>query len=536
MNGQLTSLYVEDRRHQHGTFKVCLWFTLLFAAFWLVSVLPARAESEPDLQALRLSLSSYDIEHGGALSVLRELQALSGHVSGRTASEVRFLRAAVASDLMILARLSERPELTAGVAEALRVKPEDLLDHVVSELGLVARTHFRQPALEALETLVRLHEDPAGPWHEPKAATSTKRDLLYLVAVLRLLRDVGDPVAALAPLVDDPCAAQCGDTYAPFDAQGRRAVAALTEAGHALARLQRAAQGSDRLASALSLQIADMQARLALVTLRPMPRLDGLADAGSEALHAVHAPELVLLASNDGVRYGFVPHVQLSPAGEPILSGPAPALPKTLELTLPRKLTGYLMPLPQLVQRLRAELSRDPNLSVAVAPAMGTDVDLLARVLISVRRVGCEEVVLLGHGKEGTTSGMTLSLLSKVEADELTPAALRLQVRPGSYSLRLGGALQRVEPTSAEEAPRFDLAALGSKLAARRFSTADVSFMLQMNADSLAEALFCIAPAAGSTRLLLPPSALDESTDFKRSLRQPKQAQGLADTSSTPPG
>jgi hypothetical protein len=536
MSSQPTSLYVEERRPEHGTFEACMWFVLLFVAFWLVSVLPARAQAEPDLQALRLALSSYDIEHGGALSVLRDLQTLSTRKSGAAANEVRFLRAAVASDLLILARISDRPELTAGVAKALSVKPEALFDHVVSELGQVARTHFRQPALEALETLVRLHEDPAGVWREPKVATSTKRDLLYLVTVLRSLRDTADPVAALAPLAVDPCSAQCAENLAPFDVQGRRAVAALTEAGHSLARVQRAARGRDAFASALSLQFADMQARLALVTLRPMPRLDSVADAGARALDVAHAPDLVLLVSSDGVRYGFVPHVQLSAAGEPVLSAPAPALPQTQELSLPQKMPAfYLMPLPQVVRRLKTELARDPDLSVAVALASGTEVDLLARVLISVRRVGREEVVLLGRGKAGATSGMTLSLVSKLEADQMTPGVLRLQVRPGSYSLRLGGALQRVEPTHDAEIQPFDLAALGSTLGARRFSTADVSFMLQMSADSLADALFCIGPAAGSTRLLLPPSALDESTEFKRLLlRRPKP--GLADTSSTPPG
>jgi hypothetical protein len=534
MSGYPTSLYAQDDRPRRGNLRACILFVLLFAAFWLVSVLPARAESEPDLQAVRLSLASYDIEHGGALSVLADLQTLSRGKNGPAANEVRFLRAAVASDLLILARVSERPDLTAGVAGALAVKPEQLLDHVVSELGQVARTHFRQPALEALETLVRLNEDPAAAWREPQVATSVKRDLLYMVNVSRALRDVADPVAVLAPLAADPCTAECPETYAAFDAQGRRSVAALTEAGHSLIRLQQAAQGRDPLASALSSQLADMQAQLALVTLRPMPRIDSVTETGSATLHAPHAPDLVLLASGDGVRYGFVPHVQLSVAGEPVLSAPAPALPETQELALPRKLPAYLMPLPQLVQRLRAELSRDANLSVAVALAAGTEVDLLARVLISVRRVGCEHVMLLGRGKEGATSGMALSLLSKLEADQVTPAALRLQVRPGSYSLRLGGALQRAEPTSDAEVRRFDLAELGNKLAARRFSMADVSFMTQMNADSLTEALFCIAPSAGSTRLLLPASALDESTDFKRSLRHPKQA--LADTSSTPPG
>jgi hypothetical protein len=275
-----------------------------------------------------------------------------------------------------------------------------------------------------------------------------------------------------------------------------------------------------------------MQARLALVTLRPMPRLDHVADAGSGALGAPHAPDLVLIVSGDGLRYGFVPHVQLSAAGEPVLAAPPPALPQTLELPLPQKMPAYLTPLPQLARRLRAELARDPQLSVAVALATGTEVDLLARVLISVRRVGREEVVLLGRSKQGVTSGMTLSLLSKLEAEEMTPAVLRLQVRPGSYSLRFSGALQRVEPTNNAEVQPFDLAALVSKLHARRFSTADVSFMLQMNADSLAEALFCIAPAAGATRLLLPASSLDESTEFKRLLHQPKR--GLPSTPSTP--
>ncbi len=486
-----------------------LLLSALGCAAVLARPLPAAA-AEPDLQALRLSLAHYDLTQGGSgtLQTLRALGEASEHSSGRSRDEARFLRVAVASDLVILSQLDGDNDLAAGVAAALGVAPAALQGQLSSELNELARGQFRAPALEALETLARLRAPALAPWQEPQSVGSAKRDLLYLrAAVARLDQD--DAVSGLASLSVDPCAAKpaCAAPFAAFDARGRRAVAALAEAGRALARLRAAATTGDPLVSALGSRLDALEVELRLAALHPMPRLDAAASADASGTSAAGTPDVVLFVGATGIRWGFTPHARLGADGAIALSALAqPMLPATAPLPLPHKLPPFwLVPLPGVVQPLGAALAREPSLRVGLAAEAAGDGDLLARALVSVRRVGCQQITLLAAGEQGLTSGMPLSLLSKLEADQTPPAALRVSLRPGRSEARLSG----------REVALQDLAL---EPQAQRVASADVSFVPQMEPAGLAAALFQVAPAAGSTRLLLPASALDQCTAFKREL------------------
>ncbi len=476
-----------------------LSLSLLLAAF----AAPAWAAPPPPLHELRLALASYDLEDGGTVQVLERIHARLPAATGLEREELRFLRAAVAADLMLIAALRDDAELRDEVAVALDTESVQLPALLDAELN-AARGTYRMPAQQvrtALEELAR--RDGA-----PGAAEGTHGRVLRLLAVRRALDGGGDAIAALEPFGQDPCAepkAPCKGVYANLEPRARRAATGLAAAAADVARLERTARQGDPLAAALTPELSRISAELQAVELRPVPRLAADLDIATAGGAAPLVAELVLIVGERSVRYGFAPRLGLAEDGAVrAVASAQPALPALAELELPDSFRPYMSPLAPVTELIERAMKDNPNLTIAVGAEGDTRAHLLGRVLLSMRRAGNAQTWLLARSERGFARAVDVRLVSKREGKQLKDAPLRLRVRLGGYSLHVGDDFEDIPRVRDDHGLHFDVDTLQARLARQQVREADVSFMADVASESLTAALFRVARRSDAVRLVFP--------------------------------
>lgn len=491
---------------------------LLFLVLLALSVLalPVGARAAPDdrryVQELRSDFARYDLGPNGALARLAAMtnDALR-ELSFRERREARFLRAAVAADLLLIAVLRPDPGLREHLAEALGVYDDELFDYLDQELHAVEVDAFSVPAQRARAAL-----DVARGDGEPRLGedVGTRNDLLVLRHVAARLHGARDPVAALTPLAVEPCAgvegaaeaAKCGGLYARFPANARPAVAALEAIGHVIARLHRDAR-RDPLLRALEPQLRALRAGLSGVTLRMLPRLeDGVFQLPVVGEHAAGAPDVALIVERTGIRYGYVPGARLNAAGHiTLVADGEPVLPRTAELSFSSRLRSWTHPIPELVELLR-RLERDgrrPHLAIGTSGQLRAHV--LGCVLISLRRAGHRRALLLAQSEDGVARTTPVELVTLAETRNRARSGLRLRVRQGGYSVvGFGVRAQRIPRVWRQKRFHFDVDRLARVIRRRHFKRADVSFMARVPAEQVSPAAFEVAERADALRVIFP--------------------------------
>lgn len=496
----------------------------------MVCVLAAPTGAHADAALLqqvhraRLTLSEYALASGSTLDTLRQLDALSrqldaeaaaeGHAMGahdptdthaRLRQELTFLRAAVGVDLWVIAQVS--PDLVSleELATAYGVDDDALYARVQADLDAADVAPFRATVAEARSSLALLSAS-GEPGARLRTATGLHRDLLWLKHLRGLMDESPQRLAELSRLGDDPCGAAAGECplpFALFDAEGRRAVAALRDAGRALARLEQASRQGNPFAAAVALELALERAALMETRLEPalgaavpleLPRTDADGTYGR--------PDAIAIVGAGRVELTVVPRVRLSATFEPELVGDGPSLlPAFTSYALPSTYPAYLKPIDAVAQAIAALPPGSRPLSVAVAARADAELDVVARVLLSVHGAGAAPALLVSA--QGSADVRALPVEIVRQGDDAL-ADLSLRVRLGGYSVELGGAEQELPRVRSDAGLHFDLEALQSTLARAQAKRARVSFMHGTQTQTLLKALACVAAASPRIELLLP--------------------------------
>jgi hypothetical protein len=463
----------------------------------------------PELDAARRSLVRYELGPSGTLSVLSELSALVARpeLAPKPRQEARFLRAAVAGDLLVLARLRHDSALQPALERALGVASGSAFAYIDAELATFSGMNYAGIAAELRREFALAREPRAASLARFQGMSGSQRDLLFLDAVAEAAGGGHEPLGMLASYGEDPCAGvpACPAEYAAFDRRGRMAVAALAEAGRAMIRTRAAVDAGDPLAVTAAMEFAELSAALSKLELRPWPAFACDACSGSEA-PAESGPDLVITVVDKGVRYGFVPRVRLLPTGQLESFGATePVLPAVADLPFRSAMPPfYIRRMPELVDWLRATLDEGPDRKIAITAEVGVPSHMLGRALASLKAAGRDEAVLIGRACDGVLRAETIRIVSKEET-EAAPAELSLRVRLGGYSLRLPERANTQDIPRVRDAQglRFDTAALSAQLGERSFVSSEVSFMFDVPSDQLTAALLAVAPKSRSLELLL---------------------------------
>ncbi len=483
-------------------------------ACMLLGASGAHASDAAPLQEARRSLARYEIGSGdtSTLATLVQLSmAAQAAQSGSAAhAEMRFLRAAAATDLLVLAHVRGDASFEALLAATLGVAAGVAITHLDSELLAFTQPGYREQATEMRAALASIARREAWPLGELDRSSGSQRDLLFVHAFVQACGSDGDVIANLARRALDPCggAAPCVEPYAGLDTRGRIAAHALAEAGKALGRLQEAAEAGDPLPAAATSELAVFQILLAAVELSPGMRpahTESWVDANGASAGA--APGLKLWVSEQGVRYAFAPHLKLGAGGVlELVAAAKSGTPASGELKIASSLRPFVHPLPELIDWLRVQLAADPVLTLAVEATAGTSVLMLGRVLVSVERAGQKVVIVMGRSASGQYVAQRVALADSSTADTRPEATLALRVRAGGFSLRHGAAPSLDLPRVRDQAGvlQFDLDALSAQLEGKRVDSAQLSFMSELTAEPMTIALFEVAKRSRSLELLLP--------------------------------
>jgi hypothetical protein len=461
---------------------------------------------------LRSDFTRYDLGPGG---VLERLSALSDdalrELEYRERSEARFLRSAVAADLLLIAVLRGDDALRTRLAAAVDIDPRDLFDYLDQELAAVQRAAFEQPAHRARRMLAIARGDAEA---ELGVDLGVRHDLLLLRRIARLLERQPDPLRALSPLSAEPCAAtegaadaaSCGALYARFPAEGRRALAVLEAVGQAIGRVQ-AATRRDPLARALSPQLRALVDAIGAVTLRVLPQLDAGLQLPVVSGHGSPAPDMVLIVERDGVRIGHVPGARLDALGHlTIVADSDPVLPHTQRMRFEHRLQRWTHPIAEVVELLeRFERATGVRPRIAIGSAGDVRAHVLGCVLLSLRRAGHDRALLLARDADGLAATTPMELVTLAETRRRARSGLRVRVRQGGYSVvGFGVRAQRIGRVWRDERFEFDVERLDRALRWRRFKRADVSFMSRAPAEQVTPAVFRLAERTDGLRVVFP--------------------------------
>lgn len=475
---------------------------------------PASAEPQDELQAARMALERYEPANGAqpALDTFARLTALlkARRLRPREHGEARFLRAAAASDLLILARVRGDAALSERIGAALGVSSGNVDAFLDGELAASSAGPFREA--EPMRSALALSRRPSPwPWSELRALAGSQGALLFLHQFAALAVTEHDATRVLADYGVDPCGGDvtCPEPYAAFDAAGRAAMLALHDAGRAVDRLQEAASAGDPLAAAAVIELATFMAALPAVELRPALRPKGKGvwlDASGHMLPS--APEFLLRVSGTGVRYGFAPRARLRPDGEiELYSAYSPMLPETAELPFRATLPPFMESVPELVMLLSSSGARSAN-GVALVIEPGTPAHRLGRVLASARRAGHDRLLVMGQAADGSAVAETVRIegQDEISADVTERAQVAVRVRLGGYTLyeRERREREEIPRVRDERGFRYDDAALAARLGSLRMPSSQLSFMGEVAADQVMVALLEAARTSRSLGVVLP--------------------------------
>lgn len=398
-------------RRSRASFLLCLCLIALTAS-------AARADREhPTIAEARRRLERYDLEGTRTTDLIAELGRFDRTEYLDELQRVRFVRAAAAADLLLLAHLKNRPELTRRVAEAYRVGEDEIVQHVRSELAEVRQGVYTPIVDDAAQGLDRMMGLRALSAEGPRA------DAFFVTDVITAARSEA-PVSALAHLTDRQASV-------PFDRQGRSAVSAVTEAFAALARLNDAASHGDPFAAELSEELPERARALRGVVLNPVPVLDQSLGLGRLDEGTAIRPDLIVSVQPNEVRFAFVPSVTFTAGSPALTSDRQPTFP-AMETVPLSDLQGWPRPVEALVEALRSRIDSDTVIALGGAP--DAQAHLLTRAWQSVERAGGEPRWLVARSDSGLLTGIP----ARVAREEAR--GTEIFVRLGGHSVSRRGA------------------------------------------------------------------------------------------------
>jgi hypothetical protein len=492
-----------------------------------LAVPPATAEAQAQGQGklgvravhdARRSLARYDLTGGETTGMITSLAEVIERVK-RPADrrEARFLRAMAAADLVIIAACLDDPGLRDRVAKAWGVEAAGLTAQLQRELEALKVGVYAAAASDALDALRILHDETGAEpsWADVASLRSPealRSRVLFTAAVRRALTDAGndaseDPVAALAPMGNDPCAAEddpdCTEDLLRFDAPGRRALGVLRSAWRALDLLAQARTQGDPFPAAMAPALREDRKALRDTVLSPGPRLVGEAAAGlaraPDDARALAADVLVVVRQGE-VQYGFVPKAKLDDKGElTVLAAGQPVLPDMSRHAIPRDFRPAVQP----IDAVSDALGPAQGLRAALATASDVPGHVLARVIHSVGRASIRPVMLVGPSGEDGVRGARLRVGDTREGADGSPEVSVL-VRLGGYTVRTRRGKIDVPRVRGDDGLRFDVLGLGQQVGQEPPNGAAVEFMTVVGMDPVAQAVFRVAPAHAPVQLLIP--------------------------------
>lgn len=485
-------------------------------ALLTVLVVPPTVRADlghPAVHRARRALARYDLEGDRSTTVIHRLGRLAVRLDAPSDQrEARFLRSMAAADLLILAHHTDRPALRARVAKAYGAPEGELESQLIRALEALSVGVYRdaaRDALAALRVLRALGADRPVDW---ASVSGPRSDVLYADQVRRTLESGVPAVPRLATMAPDPCAngngdaGECSEALRFYDAQGRRAVAALASAQRALSRLSEAARSGDPFPRALGSALRQGREALSSALLAPAPRIPD--DVRISAVPAGARPvsaDLLVVVEPGRVRYGWVPRVRVGPGGAVERVSPAEegaVLPRMDEAAIPRDFRPAVQAIEGLTERFVA-LGGPGEATAALASDPDVHAHVPSRVLRSLREAGIRPVMLAGRAPDGSVRGVAIRLRDAREGPEGNPA-VEVRVRMGGYTVRTGGGSTEVSRIRDEQGLRFDVEGLVRAAGEGPPANAAVDFMTVAEMGPVTLAAFALAPQEGPLQLLVP--------------------------------
>jgi hypothetical protein len=490
--------------------KIIMALMLLLAS---TAFSPNKADAQAGgyaLQQIKESLSQYDLKNGSTLSVLRKLNEFINDVTvEREVRQARFMRAITLFNFVVIAYITENDDILLSAADIMKMERGALRPFVEKELNDCLKGLDRLSGQQAIAALTIIDKGFHPRSTEVKQTSAVLRELLMVDALSKSVEKGINLADMLKEYADDPCGnpkASCAAPISSFNAEGRKAIAALMEVGEAVKRLRSAALNGDPLARYFDRYLDEFSKKLNSIELRPAPKIaENLVSISEAGKTSRNIPDAIIVINRHGLQFGFVPKVALSESGgvTMIMAG-EPALPAMTKVSLPASYLPYIRSIDKVTEVLKAALKTNEHVSVAIGPTKDIPAHVVARVLLSLRPLGITDVYMLGVDGDGSTNTVPLQFISPKEAEEMGPAQVNLRIRLGGYTLKIGVAKTDIPRVKGEEGFEFDVNTLAAKVRNQSYRTAEVSFMGNVSSESLVAGMFQVAPDKDPVRLIIP--------------------------------
>jgi len=456
------------------------------------------------LYRARKGLERYDLEGDATFDELKALAAVAARdPEPARALEARFLRAAAASDLLVIAAKLDRPKLRDSLATALGYEPAALVASVKAELQAAAIAHYKAPAESSIAMIEHVESNASAP------LLGVLRDFNAVEAAARAAQ-ASDPGGALAALSDDPCKKRDGNKVADqcalggFDPSSRRSLAALSNAAGSNTNLQSAALKGDPLAYALATVSAERAASLDRVSVCVLPDLEAAASSGvktalPKSLRRMPGQNtLVVRITASEARSMVAPCLGLQ--------GDGAAKPEQLDLAwsalaLPTNYRSFIQPIAGLSDALIRKVDGAALTRIVVMPDANVQAHVLARSLVALPGVGGgASISLLTRESNGDIHASPI----EIAREESGTAAVHVRVRLGGYSLYLGDQFEDIPRVKTERGFQFDRSALEQRLSSAKPGAARISFMPDVASHEVLAALTSAAERAERVQIMIP--------------------------------
>ena len=452
------------------------------------------------LLSLRRALSHYDVSPCATAAQLALLgQFAEAHSGQPEAQEAKFLRAAVAADLAFVAQLKGNSDLNAAVAQNFGGDPSQLTNQIVRALQEVAHGIYKEPALLAIKALRESGEQPG-------ATPGPRSDALLVRRAIAEAKSE-EPRERFAALGEDPCSTpseSCTPELQSLDSESRKSLSYLTHVAEAEQRLLKAAKLGDQLAEAVVPILRDARRELPQTTITFLPDPGPLAIEWPSSTRVAPQGQLhaLLFVSRAELSYAALPQARIG-AEITEIERPESAFPNRAKVADVQRLPSSVQPIAEWVSALSQLKAANAAWSVGVVPAPGTPAHLVARAMVSLVQSGAQSTHVLSRTPLGLLSSVPVHVVFAGLREAKQPADLGLRVRMSGYVVRMGERDLELPRVSEGGASRYDLAGLQRALARRRFQSVGLSFVPDVTADSLVDALAQLPQGERPVQMLL---------------------------------
>jgi hypothetical protein len=488
-------------RWHHWGFLLAAAVSALSVGRTLANVDTTRVR-DSTLLSMRRALSHYDVSPCATAAQLALLAQFAEEHSGQPeAEEALFLRAAVASDLAFVAQLKGNADLNAAVAQNFGGDATQLTTRIVQALQEVARGIYREPALLAIKALRESGEQPG-------AAPGPRSDALLVRRAIAEAKSP-QPRERFAALGQDPCATQtepCSPELAALDTESRKSLSYLSLVAEAEKRLEKSAKLGDQLAEAVVpiLQEARRELPQTAVQFLPDPKALAINWLGQTRVAPVGEMRVLVFVSSSELSYATLQQARIGVEATSLENEqPDSAFPSRVKLADVQRQPANVKPVADWVSAFQKLKGGATSWSVGVVPASGTPAHLLARVLLSLVQAGAQSTQLLARTQQGQLTSVPTHVVFAGLREAKQPAELSLRVRMSGYVVRQGESEHELARVTEGGTSRYDLAGLGRALSRRRFQSASLSFVADVTADNLFDALAQLPPSEHPVQMLL---------------------------------